>query len=1015
MHRRKEFLIGSLIGLCIMLLALLAAVVAPRPRAALAQDTPSASISLGEFSVRQGDGTMLAATLKNLPNDPENSGSFPAYTYRFDLERKVGEEWENADNCELSPVGQTKNIHPVYDAWKVIVYSNNGLSIPASCPIGTYRVKFVLKDEHNAELVSDKREFTVLLGPSVTIEMPSGPHYRGSSIDAIIKFHELIQGASYTYEAYVMNDNPNYADNCEGTGLARNEIFSLGSVDENPEVRTGTITSSCPKENYYVTVRLFNAENRIKATNSKVFTITTNPAAIPSVSVAMSEASPVTPGTEFDVIFNFYDLQDDTAIRYLDTLTNTGTNQPVGGMDCGGSLVGWGQDVSATVIRNPIVNRVTITSDCPEGSYRLKSAIQDNSGNEIISGSIDFDIGDPDLTPTAPSVLNFTAKQNSYFNQQLPTGSGGDGTLSYGATGLPAGLSFNSSTRTIAGTPSGTGTSTVTYTVTDSDGDSDSVDFTITVAPDLTPTAPSVSNLTATQNAPFSQQLTTGSGGDGTLSYAATPLPAGLSFDDLSRTIAGTPTGSGPTTVRYTVTDSDGDSAYVDFTITVVADLTPTAPSVLNFTAKQNSHFSEQLPLGSGGDGTLSYGATPLPAGLSFDDLSRTIAGTPTGSGPTTVRYTVTDSDGDSAYVDFTITVVADLTPTLTTIAGYTARVGSPFSEVLPAATGGDTPLGYTVDDLPVGLSFTEGTRTISGTPANVEAPTVTYTVRDADGDEASQTFTISVVADLTPTLNAIAGYTARVGSPFSEVLPAATSGDGTLSYTATPLPDGLTFDNVSRTIAGTPTTVEAPTVTYTVRDADGDEANQTFTIAVVADLTPTLNAITGYTARVNSQFSQVLPAATGGDTPLGYTVDDLPTGLSFTEATRTIAGTPTTVEAPTVTYTVRDADGDEANQTFTIAVVADLTPTLNAITGYTARVNSQFSQVLPAATGGDTPLGYTVDDLPTGLSFTEATRTIAGTPTTVEAPTVTYTVRDADGDEANQTFTIAVSRLTPI
>ena len=466
---------------------------------------------------------MLAATLKNLPNDPENSGSFPAYTYRFDLERKVGEEWENADNCELSPVGQTKNIHPVYDAWKVIVYSNNGLSIPASCPIGTYRVKFVLKDEHNAELVSDKREFTVLLGPSVTIEMPSGPHYRGSSIDAIIKFHELIQGASYTYEAYVMNDNPNYADNCEGTGLARNEIFSLGSVDENPEVRTGTITSSCPKENYYVTVRLFNAENRIKATNSKVFTITTNPAAIPSVSVAMSEASPVTPGTEFDVIFNFYDLQDDTAIRYLDTLTNTGTNQPVGGMDCGGSLVGWGQDVSATVIRNPIVNRVTITSDCPEGSYRLKSAIQDNSGNEIISGSIDFDIGDPDLTPTAPSVLNYPAKQNSHFSEQLPLGSGGDGTLSYGATGMPVGLNFNISTRTIAGTPTGHGTSTVTYTVTDSDGDSDSVDFTITVAPDLTPTAPSVSNLTATQNAPFSQQLPIGSGGDGTLSYAATP------------------------------------------------------------------------------------------------------------------------------------------------------------------------------------------------------------------------------------------------------------------------------------------------------------------------------------------------------------------------------------------------------------------------------------------------------------------------------------------------------------
>ena len=554
-------------------------------------------------------------------------------------------------------------------------------------------------------LVSDTRDFTVLLGPSIAIEMPSDPYYRGTSIDATIKFHELIQGASYTYEAYVMNDNPNYADNCEGTGLARNETFSLGSVDENPEVRTGTITSSCPKENYYLTVRLFNAENRIKATKSEVFNITTNPAAIPSVSVAMSEASPVTPGTEFDVIFNFYDFQDDTAIRYLDTLTNTGTNQPVGGMDCGGSLVGWGQDVSSTVTRNPIVNRVTIASDCPVGSYRLKSVIQDNSGNEIISGSIDFDIGDPDLTPTAPSVSNFTAKQNSYFNQQLPLGSGGDGTLSYGATPLPAGLSFDDLSRTIAGTPTGHGPFTVTYTVTDADGDSDSDQFTITIDQDLTPIAPDVLNFTAKQNSPFSQELPPGSGGDGSLSYAATGQPAGLNFNDSTRILAGTPTVHGLFTVKYTVTDADGDSNYEDFTITVDPDLTPTLNAIAGYTARVGSPFSEVLPVATGGDGTLTYAATGLPTGLSFDNLTRTISGTPTTVEAPTVTYTVRDADSDEASRTFTISVVADLTPILTTITGYTARVGSPFSRVLPAATGGDTPLGYTVSGLPDGLS----------------------------------------------------------------------------------------------------------------------------------------------------------------------------------------------------------------------------------------------------------------------------------------------------------------------
>ena len=1011
MHRRKEFLIGSLIGLCIMLLALLAAVVAPDSRIALAQGStdPSAGISLGVHRLRQGDDTDLSATLRNLPHDPDNVYGFPAYTHRFDLERKVGEEWNDADNCEVSPVGETKNIHPVYSDWKVISYAGNGLSIPTSCPIGTYRVKFVLWDENSAVLVTDTREFTVLLGPSVTIEMPSGPHYRGSTIDATIKFHELIQGASYTYEAYVMNDNPNYADNCEGTGLARNEIFSLGSVDENPEVRTGTITSSCPKENYYLTVRLFNTENRTKATKSEVFNITTNPAAIPSVSVAMSEDSPVTPGTEFDVIFNFYDFQDDTAIRYLDTLTNTGTNQPVGGMDCGGSLVGWGQDASATVIRNPIVNRVTITSDCPEGSYRLKSAIQDNSGNEIISGSIDFDIGDPDLTPTAPSVSNFTAKQNSPFNQQLPTGSGGDGTLSYSATGLPAGLSFDDSTLTIAGTPTGHGTTTVRYTVTDSDGDSDYVDFTITVDQDLTPIAPDVLNFTAKQNSPFSQELPPGSGGDGGLSYAATGQPAGLNFNDSTRILAGTPTVHGLFTVKYTVTDADGDSNYEDFTITVDPDLTPTLNAIAGYTARVGSPFSEVLPAATSGDGTLSYTATPLPDGLTFDNVSRTISGTPTKVEAPTVTYTVRDADGDEAIKTFTISVVADLTPTFDPIAGYTARVGSPFSEDLPVATGGDGTLTYTATPLPEGLSFDDMSRTVSGTPVKVEAPTVTYTVRDGDGDEDSQTFTFTIVADLKPTLNAIGGYTARVGSPFSEDLPVATGGDGTLTYTATPLPEGLSFDDMSRTVSGTPVKVEAPTVTYTVRDGDGDEDSQTFTFTIVADLKPTLNAIGGYTARVGSPFSEDLPVATGGDGTLTYTATPLPEGLSFDDMSRTVSGTPVKVEAPTVTYTVRDGDGDEDSQTFTFTIVADLKPTLNAIGGYTARVGSPFSEDLPVATGGDGTLTYTATPLPEGLSFDDMSRTVSGTPVKVEAPTVTYTVRDGDGDEDSQTFTFTI------
>ena len=431
MRMQTKLSIVTVVGAGAFLLCALAVIFTLRAQTAYAQDPPHVSISIGEATLPQGGSTYLFGTFQNLPKNPNDDRKFhPELRYRFDLDRHSEGTWSDANDCESDNFGNYKGIDTYWrDRLDIEVGAHNGLAIGSNCPVGRYRIRLAAKlTSSNTDLDTDTREFTVIAGPSVEIDLSSTSIMRGVQTDVTLRFSHLnnIQDdPTLSYRADIMRlisaNSRNYANECEGTGIGNidksNDASNgysdsiSGSLDYQDGDGTveisGQIAATCSTGRYELKVSLWDASNYDLTTKKIEFVVSTDAGATPSVRVSMSEDSPVTPGTEFDVIFNFYDLQDNTAIRYLDTLTNTGTNQPVGGMECGGSLVGWGQDVSSTVTRNPIVNRVTITSDCPEGSYRLKSAIQDNSGNEIVSSSIDFTIGDP-ATATPTPTATFT-------------------------------------------------------------------------------------------------------------------------------------------------------------------------------------------------------------------------------------------------------------------------------------------------------------------------------------------------------------------------------------------------------------------------------------------------------------------------------------------------------------------------------------------------------------------------------------------------------------------------------
>jgi hypothetical protein len=148
--------------------------------------------------------------------------------------------------------------------------------------------------------------------------------------------------------------------------------------------------------------------------------------------------------------------------------------------------------------------------------------------------------------------------------------------LTYGATGLPSGLSIDSITGVISGTPTtATGSPfTVHVTATDTTGASGSATFTWTIHNVVTVTNPG--NRSDRVGTPFSLTMSATDSDPSITTFTWTftgTLPPGLSLSSSTGVISGTPntTSGSPFTVHVTATDSTGGSNTVTFSFTITS------------------------------------------------------------------------------------------------------------------------------------------------------------------------------------------------------------------------------------------------------------------------------------------------------------------------------------------------------------------------------------------------------------------------------------------------------------
>ncbi|MGH9757719.1 MAG: putative Ig domain-containing protein, partial [Candidatus Acidiferrales bacterium] len=268
-----------------------------------------------------------------------------------------------------------------------------------------------------------------------------------------------------------------------------------------------------------------------------------------------------------------------------------------------------------------------------------------SSKGTVATQTITFMITPP---PSLGPGGNLAAGTEGTAYSQSPTVTGGAGTLTWAVQAnpnpLPAGLSINSSTGAITGTPTGpAGSSTFTVQLTDSGNPkiTISAQFTILINNYQVPTLAPVSGAlpAGIEGTTYANQTFTVSGGHApfTFSIMNGSLPAGLTESSSNNmlVVSGKPAGPpcNPCTFSVKVVDSSNPAQTVTNNYSVVISLPP-PPSITTASLPvgvEGAAYSQTLAA-TAGLAPYSFTVTTgtLPAGLSLNGSTGLISGTPT-------------------------------------------------------------------------------------------------------------------------------------------------------------------------------------------------------------------------------------------------------------------------------------------------------------------------------------------------------------------------------------------------
>lgn len=531
------------------------------------------------------------------------------------------------------------------------------------------------------------------------------------------------------------------------------------------------------------------------------------------------------------------------------------------------------------------------------------------------------------------------------------------------------------------------------------------VNFTVLASPISITTA----TLPAAQVGSAFEQTLAVAGGSAPYTWVAVDtLPAGLTLTPAGQ-ITGMPSTAGSFTFAVRVADATQRTATKTFALTISAPAVSIATAATLPVAVEGVAYNQALQVGTGAAPYRWSAGAGAPPGISINASTGVLSGVPTTRGAYSFSVQLTDNTGASAAKTFNLTVQAPPL-TITTVSPlFAGVVGAPYSQTFAAS--GTPPYTWMMRSSVPGLTLSQATGTLAGTPEQAGTYTLTVQVRDGSGGTATKDFTFTVEQPTLLITNNSQLPTAAFGMTYQQRL-LATGGRSPYTWAITSgLAPGFTLDPATGILSSTSTSSGTFSFTVTVRDSANAIATRQFTVTVESGPIQ-LSSVAGHLQNtIGNPFSLSLPAS-GGAPPYSWSANGLPEGLQIDAASGAIMGTFRTVGTFLFTVRVSDTARSSATELVTVEVNAPTLPTLRTLdtpdsTGATNQISTrlQLSGPYTLPLNGQLILSFAPE---TGLGDPAVQFSTGGRTTDFQIPMGTVDAQFSNSSIGLQTGTVA-------